>query len=39
VRYVEEAEVDAFDPRRLSFRNVNTQEDWVRVQRELDLDE
>jgi molybdopterin-guanine dinucleotide biosynthesis protein A len=32
VRYVEEKEVDRYDPRHLSFVNVNTQEDWERVQ-------
>jgi molybdopterin-guanine dinucleotide biosynthesis protein A len=33
VRYVEEDEVARSDPRRLSFINVNTPEDWERVQR------
>lgn len=32
VRYVEEAELDRFDPDQLSFVNVNTPQDWVRVQ-------
>jgi len=32
VRYVEEDEVDRFDPHHLSFLNVNTPEDWERVQ-------
>jgi molybdopterin-guanine dinucleotide biosynthesis protein A len=32
VRYVEEDEVDRFDPLHLSFLNVNTPEDWERVQ-------
>lgn len=32
VRYVEEAEVDRYDPRHLSFLNVNTPDDWRRVQ-------
>ncbi len=32
VRYVEEAELDKFDPHRLSFVNVNTPQDWLRVQ-------
>jgi molybdopterin-guanine dinucleotide biosynthesis protein A len=32
VRYVEGYEIDRYDPRRLSFFNVNTQEDWLRVQ-------
>ncbi len=32
VRYVEEDEVDQFDPHHLSFINVNTPEDWERVQ-------
>lgn len=32
VRYVREAEVDEYDPLRLSFLNVNTPEDWARVQ-------
>jgi molybdopterin-guanine dinucleotide biosynthesis protein A len=31
VRYVEDHEIDKFDPLRLSFVNVNTQEDWLRV--------
>jgi molybdopterin-guanine dinucleotide biosynthesis protein A len=31
VRYVEEGEVDRYDPRHTSFVNVNTQEDWERV--------
>jgi molybdopterin-guanine dinucleotide biosynthesis protein A len=33
VRYVEEQELVAFDPSYLSFVNVNTAEDWERVQR------
>jgi molybdopterin-guanine dinucleotide biosynthesis protein A len=33
VRYVEEDEVDRFDPHHLSFLNVNTTEDWDLVQR------
>jgi molybdopterin-guanine dinucleotide biosynthesis protein A len=33
VRYVDAEEVDAYDPLRLSFLNVNTPEDWARVQR------
>jgi hypothetical protein len=33
VRYVEEDEVDRFDSQHLSFVNVNTPEDWDRVQR------
>jgi molybdopterin-guanine dinucleotide biosynthesis protein A len=33
VRYVTVREVDLFDPQRLSFVNVNTPEDWERVQR------
>lgn len=32
VRYVEEHELDRFDPTRLSFVNVNTPEDWEAVQ-------
>jgi molybdopterin-guanine dinucleotide biosynthesis protein A len=32
VRYVEEHEIDRFDRRRLSFVNINTAEDWARVQ-------
>jgi molybdopterin-guanine dinucleotide biosynthesis protein A len=32
VRYVEEEEVDRFDPHHLSFVNVNTLEDWELVQ-------
>jgi molybdopterin-guanine dinucleotide biosynthesis protein A len=32
VRYVEEHEIDRFDPRHLSFVNINTAEDWARVQ-------
>jgi molybdopterin-guanine dinucleotide biosynthesis protein A len=32
VRYVEEGEVDRFDPQHLSFVNVNTRQDWDRVQ-------
>ena len=32
VCYVEQAEVDRYDPRHLSFLNVNTPEDWRRVQ-------
>ncbi len=33
VRYVDEAEIDRFDPHHLSFVNVNTAEDWVRIQK------
>ena len=33
VRYVEEQELDLFDPLRLSFVNVNTPEDWETVQK------
>ena len=32
VRYVEQAEIDRYDPRRLSFLNVNTPQDWQQVQ-------
>lgn len=32
VCYLEDDEVDRFDPDHLSFLNVNTEEDWVRVQ-------
>jgi molybdopterin-guanine dinucleotide biosynthesis protein A len=32
VRYVDEGELDLFDPERLSFFNVNTQDDWERGQ-------
>lgn len=32
VRYVARAEVERFDPQRLSFVNVNTPQDWERVQ-------
>jgi molybdopterin-guanine dinucleotide biosynthesis protein A len=32
VRRVEQAEVDRFDPQHLSFVNVNTAQDWTRVQ-------
>lgn len=32
VRYVEKQEVDRFDPSHLSFVNVNTPQDWIRVQ-------
>ncbi len=32
VCYVEQAEVDRYDPRNLSFLNVNTPDDWQRVQ-------
>ncbi len=32
VCYVEQAEVDRYDPRHLSFLNVNTPDDWQRVQ-------
>jgi molybdopterin-guanine dinucleotide biosynthesis protein A len=32
VRYVEEAEIEPFDPAHISFVNVNTLEDWERVQ-------
>jgi molybdopterin-guanine dinucleotide biosynthesis protein A len=37
VRYVEEVELDRFDPDHLSFVNVNTPQDWVRVQEVLGL--
>jgi molybdopterin-guanine dinucleotide biosynthesis protein A len=33
VRYIEEAEINRFDPQHLSFLNVNTPEDWQEVQR------
>jgi molybdopterin-guanine dinucleotide biosynthesis protein A len=36
VRYVEEQEIDLFDPSRLSFVNVNTPEDWKSVQKLLE---
>jgi molybdopterin-guanine dinucleotide biosynthesis protein A len=32
VRYVEEGEIERFDPHHLSFVNVNTQDDWERMQ-------
>jgi len=32
VRYVSESEIDRFDPQRLAFVNVNSPEDWERVQ-------
>lgn len=32
VRYIDELEIDRFDPQRLSFVNVNTPDDWARVQ-------
>jgi molybdopterin-guanine dinucleotide biosynthesis protein A len=32
VRYVEQHEIDRFDPRHLSFVNINSAEDWARVQ-------
>jgi molybdopterin-guanine dinucleotide biosynthesis protein A len=32
VRYVEEVELDKFDPDHLSFVNVNTPQEWLRVQ-------
>jgi molybdopterin-guanine dinucleotide biosynthesis protein A len=32
VRFVEEAEINRFDPQHLSFLNVNTAEDWQQVQ-------
>lgn len=32
VRYVEQAEIDRYDPSHLSFTNVNTVEDWARLQ-------
>jgi molybdopterin-guanine dinucleotide biosynthesis protein A len=32
VRYVDEEQIRRFDPRRLSFSNVNTPEDWACVQ-------
>jgi molybdopterin-guanine dinucleotide biosynthesis protein A len=33
VRYVDEEELDVFDPHRLSFLNVNTSEDWELIAR------
>jgi len=33
VRYVEEAEIDSFDPEHLSFFNINTQADLERARR------
>jgi molybdopterin-guanine dinucleotide biosynthesis protein A len=36
VRYVEEQEIDLFDPSHLSFVNVNTPEDWESVQKLLE---
>lgn len=36
VRFVEEAEINRFDPQHLSFLNVNTLEDWQQVQRLLE---
>jgi hypothetical protein len=36
VRYVEEVDVDRFDPGRLSFFNINTPEDWEWMQRLLE---
>jgi molybdopterin-guanine dinucleotide biosynthesis protein A len=33
VCYLDGEQIDAFDPRRLSFANVNTPEDWARVQK------
>jgi molybdopterin-guanine dinucleotide biosynthesis protein A len=36
VRYVGEGEIEEFDPRHLSFVNVNTPDDWERVQGLLD---
>lgn len=33
VRYIEEAEVNRFDPRHRSFFNINTPEDWQQAQR------
>jgi len=35
VRYVEKPEIDRFDPEHLSFLNVNTSQDWERVQERL----
>ena len=32
VRYVEQVEIDRYDPQHLSFLNVNTPEDWQRAQ-------
>ena len=32
VRAIDQSEIDAFDPDRLSFLNVNTREDWERAQ-------
>ena len=32
VRYVEQPEIDRYDPRHLSFLNVNTPQDWQRAQ-------
>ncbi len=32
VRHVPQVEIDSFDPEHLSFLNVNTPEDWLRVQ-------
>jgi molybdopterin-guanine dinucleotide biosynthesis protein A len=37
VRYVKDAELDRFDPDHLSIVNVNTPQDWVRVQELLGL--
>jgi len=35
VRYVEQPEIDRFDPEHLSFLNINTPQDWERVQERL----
>ncbi len=35
VRYVEKPEIDRFDPEHLSFLNINTPQDWERVQEQL----
>jgi molybdopterin-guanine dinucleotide biosynthesis protein A len=35
VRYVDEGEIDRFDPQHLSFVNVNTLDDWERMQESL----
>ena len=37
VRYVDQTELDEFDPDHLSFVNVNTPQDWLRVQELLGL--
>jgi molybdopterin-guanine dinucleotide biosynthesis protein A len=33
VRYIEEDEIDSFDPEHLSFFNINSQADWERAER------